>query len=92
MPYDNSLTGALFKNEEKRPDKKDPDYRGQCEMHGEAYWIDAWLNTAKQGKYAGKTFMSLKFKPKDDKSARKAIEAMPASKPKAPEFNDDIPF
>ena len=83
--YDNSLRGALFKNEDKRPDKKDPDYRGNAEVDGVEYWLDAWLNTAKD---SGKKYLSIKFKRKEQPApkAAKPIASEPA------DFNDDIPF
>lgn len=88
MAYDNSNSGVLFKNEEKREGKKDPDYRGQAEIAGGLYWLDAWINEAKKD---GKKFLSVRFKPKDDRTAKKEIAAMPATPtPKA--FSDDIPF
>lgn len=88
MSYDKSLTGALFKNEQKRDGKQDADYRGQCELHGEAYWIDAWINESKKD---GKKYLSLRFKPKSEQGMKKELEKMPATPtPKA--FNDDIPF
>jgi uncharacterized protein (DUF736 family) len=86
MAYDNNLRGALFKNEEKRPDKKDPDYRGNVEVDNVEYWLDAWLEKSKQGK----TYMSLKLNPKQPKqaSAKVASKSAPADQP----FDDDIPF
>jgi hypothetical protein len=84
LTYDNSNSGALFRNEEKREGKKDPDYRGQAEIDGKYYWLDAWLNKSKKD---GKTFMSVKFKAKSPP----AREGKP--QPKAVEgFSDDIPF
>lgn len=84
MSYDRSMTGALFKNEDKREGKKDADYRGSCEMNGHAYWIDAWLNTSQKGV----KYLALKFK-------EKGGEKIPRP-PKAPGevkgFDDSIPF
>jgi uncharacterized protein (DUF736 family) len=85
MAYDNSNSGALFKNDDKREGKKDPDYRGQAEVGGVLYWLDAWINESKKD---GRKFMSVKFKEKEQR-AEKPQKAAPAA---APEFNDDIPF
>ena len=80
--YPNS--GALNKNENKRPDKNDPDYQGQAEVDGVGYWLSAWVKSGPNGK-----FLSLSFKPKQAKSA-----PAKASKPVEDEFDDDsgIPF
>lgn len=78
--YDNELSGALFKNENMREGKSDPNYKGSVTVGGVEYWVSAWLNVAK----SGQRFMSLKLKAKDGKSA--------PAKPAAEEFNDEIPF
>lgn len=80
--YDNSLRGVLFRNKDKRPDKRDPDYRGNAEVDGVEYWLDAWVNEPKKG---GDKFLSLKFKMKE----RPATPAPIASEPA---FDDDLPF
>lgn len=86
MTYDNSNSGALFKNDRKRPDFQDPDYTGKAELAGVAYYVDAWVNEVKT--QPGRKFLKLKFKPK-------AAPAATATKP-APtqDFVDDsdIPF
>ena len=84
MSYDNNQRGVLFRNNDKRPDKKDPDYRGNATVEGVEYWLDAWLNTNKTD---GSKYMALKFKAKEKQSAKPI-----ASEP--PEFVDDaeIPF
>ena len=96
--YDNSNSGALFKNDRKRPDevvkkhdgtewtRKDPDYTGKAELAGVAYYVDAWINEVKT--QPGRKYLKLKFKPV-------AAPAATATKP-APtqDFVDDadIPF
>jgi hypothetical protein len=79
MSYDNELKGVLFKNKDKRPDKKDADYRGNATINGIEYWVDSWVNDAK----SGEKYMALKFKAKDQQAPAKA-EPEP--------FSDDIPF
>jgi uncharacterized protein (DUF736 family) len=82
--YDNNLSGALFKNDEKRDGKQDPDYRGQCEIEGTEYWVSAWINESKKGAM----YLSLKF------NAKQAKRGAP-QQPKAAStesFNDFIPF
>lgn len=84
--YDNELTGVLFRNEEKREGKRDPDYRGSAEVGRTQYWLDGWINEKKGG---GK-YLKLKFNPKQAKSVQGAV----AHKAAAPDdFEaDDIPF
>ena len=84
--YDNNLTGIISRNETKA-DEKHPDIKGQCEINGVQYWIDGWARTRKSD---GGKFYSLKFKPKDAKTAQK-----PAQKPSAgfDDFDSDqTPF
>jgi hypothetical protein len=66
--YDNTNTGALFRNERKETDRH-PDHTGSAEVKcphcGEAseFWIAAWVKTAKNG---GRKFFSLAFTSKDE--------------------------
>lgn len=76
--YDNTNSGALFKNDKKESEKH-PDYKGSINVDGTDYWLSAWLKTSKQGT----KFMSLSVSPKDAKPAK--------SKPQADDF-DDAPF
>jgi uncharacterized protein (DUF736 family) len=57
--YDNTNRGVLFKNEKKESDRH-ADYRGNINVDGKEFWLDAWIKTSK----AGKKFMSLSIKPK----------------------------
>lgn len=84
MAYDNNNSGALFKNDDKREGKKDPDYRGQAEVDGVLYWLDAWINESKKD---GRKFMSVKFKPKEQRAGK----PKPSEKP-VEGFDDEIPF
>jgi hypothetical protein len=89
MQYETNMRGVLFKNTEKRDGKRDPDYRGNVEIDRVQYWVDAWINSSKDGT---KKFMSLSFKPKQ------AAEYEGASRNPSPktqpsrEFDDAIPF
>lgn len=64
MSYDNRNTVSLFKNNKKESDKH-PDYTGTLNVDGEEFYVDAWLNTIKQGQRAGEKFISGKIKPKN---------------------------
>jgi len=57
--YDNTNRGALFKNTDKT-DAKHADYRGEINVNGEQFWINAWLRTSKKGT----KFLSLSVKSK----------------------------
>lgn len=51
-------TGSLFKNNEKRPDKNDPDLRGKLMLpDGTLHYFDAWANTTS----AGEKYISCKL-------------------------------
>ena len=68
MTYDNRAnTGALFRNDSKAKDEQ-PDYRGSLDVHGQAYWISAWLRTSREGK----KYMSLSVQPKESVRLRRA--------------------
>ena len=62
MNYDNTNRGALFKNDRKETDQH-ADYRGDINVDGTEYWLNAWLNTTKDGR----RYMSLSVKPKAPK-------------------------
>lgn len=82
---DNS--GSLFRNNRKETDNH-PDYTGQVMVAGTSYWISAWLKTSQNG---GK-FMSLAFKPKEERTAAKP-ERKPEPQPSmGAEIDDEIPF
>lgn len=80
--YDNTNTGALFKNDTEGKSDKFPPYGGSINVEGTEYWISGWVKDGKKGK-----FFSLAIKPKDEAApkARKAPE---------PDFegDPDIPF
>lgn len=59
--FDNTNTGALFKND-KQGNEKRPDYKGSLNVNGEEFTIAAWLKTSKQGQ----KYMSLKVEAKDE--------------------------
>jgi hypothetical protein len=98
MPeYDNTNKGSLFKNEKKRPPRQmknadgtewiahDPDYSGEADINGVLHYVDGHLQKSK----AGKTYMRLKFKPKQQQHERPKTLAE-----QNPEqfIDDEIPF
>ena len=47
MSYDNTNTGAIFKNDKKT--EKQPDYRGTINVEGKDYEIALWIKTSQKG-------------------------------------------
>ena len=86
MAYDHKdNSGSLFKND-KGDNPSRPDYRGDCKIGGEVYEIAAWIKDGKNGK-----FMSLSFKPKQDRTGATQSgggETAPAKE----DLSDTIPF
>jgi len=77
--FDDRNRGVLFKNHEKE-DPQHADYKGNANVGGAEYWLDAWLNTSK----AGVKYMKLSFKPKTEKVEAKASAGI--------DYSDEIPF
>lgn len=80
MAYDNTDSGALFKNKEKATDKH-PDYQGSVNVGGKDYWLSAWLKESK----AGEKYMSLAVKAKDAPKNQQGAK-------RKQEVDSDIPF
>lgn len=83
MDKDNS--GALFKNKDKQSEQH-PDYKGSVTVGGQAFWLSAWINTAKA---SGEKYMKLSLKAKDQQPTAEAPKPAPAADD---EFGDEIPF
>jgi hypothetical protein len=79
MAYDNTNRGVLFRNTEKE-DPKHADYKGNINVNGEQFWLNAWVNTSS----AGVKYMALSIKPKVATDAAKVGERVP--------FDDEIPL
>jgi hypothetical protein len=78
MAYEQrDLSGSIFVNDRKEKDSH-PDFNGQCLIDGKAFWVSGW----KKKTGAGKTWLSLSFKPKD---------AAPKDAPADDGFGDDTP-
>jgi len=87
MGYDNTNTGALFKNVDKTEEhEKWPDYRGNLNVDGTEYWLSAWLKTSKNGV----RYMSLTIKPKNADTAPSKKPAGGGALPH--DFDDQVPF
>jgi uncharacterized protein (DUF736 family) len=77
--FDNTNKGSLFKNDKKEADTH-ADYKGQINVNGQEFWINAWINTSKQGT----KYMSLSISPKDRQISEPTR--------KATQVDEDIPF
>lgn len=70
--------GAIFKNKQKAPDSKQPDYRGDIMLGGKLWSIAGWVKNGGSGPY-----LSLKGEEPRDKAETKRRE---------PEDDSPIPF
>lgn len=87
--YDNTNSGALFKNDEKTPEKPNwPDYNGSINVEGKEFWLKAWIKKSK----GGKTYMSLSVEGKQEKQNRQQRASAPEPASNFDNFDDDIPF
>tara|TARA_R100000655_G_scaffold109339_1_gene163555 strand:- start:912 stop:1181 length:270 start_codon:yes stop_codon:yes gene_type:complete len=86
--YDNTNSGALFKNDGKQGNQ--PDYRGPLNVGGKDFEVSAWIKKSQ----AGKSFMSLSIQEKDawKKDAPKAAPKADKAEKWNDDFEDDIPF
>lgn len=95
MPeYDNNNRGVLFKNDKKESERH-PDYKGNIEVDGVAYWLSAWIKTDKNGN----KYMSLSVTRKDQvqqpqrqASSQHTMAGRQASGPHEPMDDSNIPF
>jgi uncharacterized protein (DUF736 family) len=85
MAYDNTNSGALFKNDDKS-NERHPDYKGSLNVGGVDYWLSSWLKTSK----AGAKYMSLSVTPKNANNTRAPVQSKSAP---ADDFGDsEVPF
>ena len=85
--FDNTNRGVLFKNSNKEPGDKRPDYNGSLNVEGVECFLDGWIRKSQ----AGDTFLSVSVKRKDKQASK------PAQKPAKPssgfnDFDSDVPF
>lgn len=90
--YDNTNSGALFKNDRRTNDKQ-PNMRGSINVNGVEYWVSAWTREVKGGPRQGEKMISMAIQPKDDNGGYQNPPARTNNTPGADDdFDDDIPF
>lgn len=91
MEFDNTNTGALFSNKDKKTTANHPDYKGTINVNGQEFWLSAWIKPTK--KDASVKFMSLSVQPKE--AQQQAPRAAPPKSGGGGSRHDedrDIPF
>jgi len=83
MEYDNTNSGALFKND-KKGNEKAPDYAGKINVDGKEMRLAAWIREGKSGK-----FMSLKV---SEFTQKQEVKPAPKSSGSFEDMPDDLPF
>jgi hypothetical protein len=88
--YDKTNKGTLRKNDKKQEDWH-PDYRGQVNVEGVEYWIDATLKQWDDGT----RYMALKVRRKEPAAppaSSPASKPARSARPVVDELSDEIPF
>jgi hypothetical protein len=84
--YDNSNSGAIWKNDRKEKDTQ-PDFTGSLNVGGIEYWVSAWKRKPDANPNA--PALSFSVKPKEQQHAPQEA-AVPQGGIDG--FDDDIPF
>ena len=71
--YDNTNTGALFKNNYKGNNKKSPDLTGTIDIDGKVKNIAAWKRVITKGPQEGSPFLSVKITDKQESSSNAPV-------------------
>lgn len=88
MAYEpKDMTGSLFRNDRKESDTH-PDYKGSALIGGVDHWLDAWINTDRNGN----KYMSLKLKPKEARTDSFAQQAAMRGSMSPADLDDEVPF
>jgi hypothetical protein len=84
MKAERENRGVIFKNNKKEKDTH-ADYKGVLNIHGEEFWLNVWINTAK----SGEKYMAVMATPKEAREERgkPALKVVGGSDP-----DDGIPF
>lgn len=85
MQYDNTNRGALWKNTEMRPDRRDPHFQGTININGKDYQLSAWKpDEDKKGPKTPVLSLSVREKSTPQQQA--------APQPTVQDINDEIPW
>lgn len=84
MTYDNTNSGAIFKND-KQGNEKRPDYTGKLNVEGKDFYVSAWVKDGKEGS----KFLSLSLKAIEAKQETKTPEYQES---KDDQSNTGLPF
>jgi len=77
-------SGALFRNKRKEQETH-PDYKGEMNVDGKMFWLNAWLNTSK----TGEKYFSMRLTPKEEQREKPSLRVVGSNDP---DPNDEIPF
>lgn len=80
MEYDNTNSGVLFREQEKKSEKH-PDFKGNINVEGKDYWLSGWVNESKDGR----KYFKLSVQPKDGATAKRPAVSNEI-------VSEDIPF
>jgi hypothetical protein len=90
--YDNTNTGALFKNN-RRTTPTQPDWNGSANIEGVEYWTNAWV---KESKKDGAKFFSMSYRRKEEAAPPPRRSPAPAptrqAAPAHMDLDDEVPF
>ena len=87
MAYDNTNSGALFKNTRRQKDTH-PEFTGKLNVGGVDYYLNGWRKSP-EGKEA---FISLSVKKVEPKTDAGNAQAAQTSAKAAQKLDDEIPF
>lgn len=86
------MSGAISRNDRKEQDKH-PDFKGDCMVNGQEYWLSAWIKEGKGKDGKPRKFFSLAFTAKEDKPQQRSGGGGKPSYPQRGRVeDDDIPF
>lgn len=93
MAYDNTNSGIMYRNENRKTDKH-PEFTGSINVNGVDYWLSGWVNEGKQGgKMEGKKYFSIKINPKEQRSSSQGSAPVTRGSFSSDSYgDDDIPF
>ena len=94
MQYDNTNRGAIWKNENRRPEKNDPHFQGNINVGGVDYQLSGWKTDPEKLQQNPKTpLVSFSVRPKQEyQPSAQPQQASAPTPPPSKDVNDEIPF